>query len=68
MRGGGSGAREGFMISKKQLIIGVIVLFVGYWLFTDPSGLADLTKDGANGGVDVTEDLFTAIIDFTKEI
>lgn len=55
------------MANKKNLGIGAAVLFIGYWLFTDPSGLAQLTKDGASGGAGLTGDLFSAVIDFTKE-
>jgi hypothetical protein len=54
-------------MDKKKLGIGAAVLFIGYWLFTDPSGLAQLTKDGASGGAGLTGDLFSAVIDFTKE-
>ncbi len=54
------------MISKKNLTI-VGILFVGYWMFQDPAGLAQLTKDGVAQVFSLTGDLFTALINFTKE-
>jgi hypothetical protein len=54
------------MLNKKT-IIGALVLFVGYWMFQDPAGLAQLTKDGIGQVFSLTGDLFTALINFTKE-
>ncbi|HEY3014687.1 MAG TPA: hypothetical protein VGJ41_06225 [Nocardioides sp.] len=51
----------------KKVVIIVAVLFVGFWMFNDPSGLAQLTKDGAGKALDLGGDLFTALIDFIKQ-
>lgn len=52
----------------KKLIILAAVVFVGYWMFTDPSGLADIAKDGSSGLWSLTSQLFTATIDFIKQL
>lgn len=55
------------MDTKKLLII-VGVLFVGFWMFTDPNGLADLTKSGSGNGWDLVKDIFENVIDFINEL
>jgi hypothetical protein len=52
----------------KFLVIGVVVLFVGFWLVQDPSGLAGFTRDGAAWAWDLTETVFGAVIDFAGEL
>ena len=52
----------------KFLVIGVVVLFVGFWLVQDPSGLASLTKDGAGWAWETTELVFGALIDFAGQL
>lgn len=52
----------------KKLIILVVVVFLGFWMFTDPRGLADLAKDGSGKGWELTTDLFSATIDFLKQL
>ena len=52
----------------KFLVIGVAVLFVGFWMVQDPSGLASLTKDGAAWTWDTTELVFGALIDFAGQL
>lgn len=44
----------------------LVVVFLGFWMFTDPSGLAD--SAGAVGGqvTDWAGQLFGALIDFIK--
>ena len=46
------------------LVVVVVVVFIGYWMFTDPARLAELTKDGAAKGWDLTKQLFEGLIDF----
>ncbi|MCZ4499799.1 MAG: hypothetical protein JWQ74_2352 [Marmoricola sp.] len=55
------------MALKKVLPL-LVVVFIGYYMFTDPSGLADLAKDGGAQGWDGLTKLFGAIIDFINAI
>lgn len=52
----------------KKAVLAMLVLFLGFWLFTDPSGLADTSKEVGTltaGGVGA---LFQAIIDFVGDL
>jgi hypothetical protein len=52
----------------KKLMLGLVVLFVGFWLFTDPSGLADAVR-GAGGQIwNLATQLFGAVIKFIGEV
>lgn len=51
------------MNAKKALLI-VVVLFVGFWMFTDPNGLAGAAKAGVGQTWSLAEQLFTAVIHF----
>ena len=48
----------------SKLVAGVVIVFLGFWMFTDPSGMADVA--GSLGGSlwDGTTQLFAAVIDF----
>jgi hypothetical protein len=52
------------MDSKKLAIVGVIVVFLGFWMFTDPGGLAEIAKSASSTGWNMATDLFSVIIDF----
>jgi hypothetical protein len=52
----------------KFLVIGVVVLFVGFWMVQDPGGLASITQDGAGWAWDTTETVFVALIDFAGRL
>ncbi|MFT4264368.1 MAG: hypothetical protein QM572_13355 [Nocardioides sp.] len=52
----------------KKVALVLLVVFVGYWLFTDPSGLADTTHDAAVAGGEGVSKLFSAIIDFLHDL
>ena len=51
-------------MNVKKIGIALIVLFLGFWMFTDPSGLAEAAKSGADQAWVLTQELFSAIIDF----
>jgi len=55
-------------MNSKKVVIAVVIVFLGFWMFTDPDGLAQVVKDGGDKGWDVASDLFTAVIDFLKEL
>jgi hypothetical protein len=42
----------------------LVVVFIGFYMFTDPSGLAQITKDGAGALWQALTALFGAVIDF----
>lgn len=48
----------------KKIALIAVVLFLGFWMFTDPTGLADIAKTVGSEGWDMTTELFTAVIDF----
>lgn len=48
----------------KKLVLVVLVLFVGFWMFTDPRGLASFAQDSGGGLWTMTQDLFGHVIDF----
>lgn len=52
----------------KKALVAVLVVFVLFWMFTDPRGLAEATGDIASLVATWTEELFTAIIRFAGEI
>ena len=52
----------------KFLVIGVVALFLGYWIVQDPSSLADITQDGLSWTWDMAKTVFGGVIDFTKEL
>jgi hypothetical protein len=52
----------------KKLLLLAVVVFLGFWMFTDPTGLADIAKSGSSKGWDLTTQLFTATIDFIKTL
>ena len=51
-------------MNVKKLVIALVVVFLGFWMFTDPNGLAAAAKSGADQGWTLAQQLFTAIIDF----
>ncbi|MBA2445106.1 MAG: hypothetical protein H0V49_07230 [Nocardioidaceae bacterium] len=51
-------------MNAKKAVVALIVVFLGFWMFTDPNGLADAATAGADQTWSLTQQLFTAIIDF----
>lgn len=52
---------------KKGLIV-LLVIFIGFYLFNDPNGLAANTKDAGAAIWDGLLSLFDAVIDFIDAI
>lgn len=52
----------------KYLVIGVVVVFVGYWMVQEPASLAAITQDALSWTWDFATGLFVAVIDFTKQL
>lgn len=48
----------------KKALVAVVVVFLGFWMFTDPGGLADTLQAGGEQTWTLTQQLFAAVIDF----
>lgn len=42
----------------------LVIVFVGFYMFNDPNGLAETAKDGASALWEALTSLFGALIDF----
>jgi hypothetical protein len=51
-------------MNAKKAILALVVVFLGFWMFTDPKGLADAAQDAAAQTWSLAEQLFRAVIDF----
>lgn len=51
-------------MNVKKVAIVLAVVFLGFWMFTDPNGLAEAAKAGGEQSWSLAQQLFTAIIDF----
>lgn len=52
----------------KKLLLVVVVLFLGFWMVTDPHGLALATKSSAGQTADLGGQMFTAVITFLRAL
>jgi hypothetical protein len=52
----------------KKLLLVVVVLFLGFWLFTDPHGLAHATRSSAGQTADLSGQMFTSLIAFFRAL
>jgi len=55
-------------VNSKKLVLLMVVVFLGFWMFNDPTGLAEIAKEGSAKGWDLTAELFSATIDFIKQL
>ena len=53
---------------KKKPVLAVLVVFVVFWLLTDPSGLAHASESAGSQVMVLAGDLFDALIDFLDEL
>ncbi len=51
-------------MNTKKAMGAVLVLFLGFWMFTDPQGLADAARSGFGQTWNLAEQLFSAVIRF----
>ena len=51
-------------MSAKKALLAVVVVFLGFWMFTDPGGLAHAAKAFGAQTWALAEDLFQAVIRF----
>ena len=52
---------------KKPVLV-LVVLFLGFWMFTNPRSLADTSQAAGSQTVSATGDFFGAVIDFVGEL
>ena len=55
-------------MNAKKLVLVVLVLFLGFWMFNDPRGLADMAGSGGSNLWEMTTQLFEATIRFINEL
>lgn len=51
-------------MNAKKIAGLVVIAFLGFWMFTDPNGLAATSKTVATEGWSIATQLFTGVIDF----
>ena len=49
-------------------VLAVIVVFFGFWMFTDPHGLAGFTQSTGDAVWGSAEQLFTSLIAFVGDL
>jgi hypothetical protein len=54
-------------VLRKSMVV-LVVVFIGFYMFTDPNGLAQTTKDGAGALWEALASLFGALIDFIDAV
>jgi hypothetical protein len=52
----------------NKAIVVLLVVFVGFWLVTDPHGLAQSAHQAGSQGADWTGELFSSMITFLREL
>jgi len=52
----------------KKGVLALVVVFIGFYMFTDPNGLAQTSKEGAGALWQALTSLFGALIDFLNAI
>lgn len=52
----------------KNAVIAVLVVFIGFWLFQDPHGLAQTAKHLSGLGATGLSDLFKNVITFVSDV
>lgn len=51
-------------MNAKKAMLAVVVVFLGFWMFTDPQGLAGAAKSGFSQTWNLAAQLFEAVIRF----
>jgi hypothetical protein len=51
-------------MSAKKALLAVVVVFLGFWMFTDPGGLASAAEAAGTQTWDLAQELFQAVIKF----
>jgi hypothetical protein len=51
-------------MNAKKALLALLVVFLGFWMFTDPSGLAVAAKEGGSSAWALLVQVFGAVINF----
>jgi hypothetical protein len=51
-------------MNGKKALLALLVVFLGFWMFTDPSGLASAAKGGGESVWSMLVQVFGAVINF----
>lgn len=51
-------------MKKKPVLIGLLLIFVVFWMVEDADSFAQVTREAVASAWDVTQQVFTAIIDY----
>jgi hypothetical protein len=54
-------------VVRKGLVL-LVIVFIGFYMFNDPNGLADVVKHGGGNLWEGLKNLFAAMIDFLNAI
>jgi len=51
-------------MNAKKAVLAIVVVFLGFWMFTDPNGMADAATGAGAQTWSLATQLFRALIDF----
>jgi hypothetical protein len=51
-----------------KIIVVLLVVFVGFWLVTDPRGLADVAQSAGGTGWEWAGNIFRGVIEFLRAL
>lgn len=55
-------------MNRKKVLLVLLVLFLGFWMFQDPQGFAASLKSLAGGTWELLTDVFRGLIRFVREL
>ncbi len=62
------GRKDDLAVNLKKLILLVGALFLAFWLFQDPQGLAEVASTFGEKGWDIVQQLFESVISFVSSL
>ena len=54
-------------VLRKGIVL-LVIVFIGFYMFNDPDGLAQVVKEGGGNLKDGLQNLFTVLIDFLNAV
>ncbi|MFC6286637.1 hypothetical protein ACFP3Q_10520 [Nocardioides sp. GCM10027113] len=55
-------------MNRKKVVLTLLVLFLGFWMFSDPKGFAVAAKALGAGSWALLTDVFNGLIRFAREL